>query len=225
MAPGSLYLTKSFFIRRISPKLSDGILPKEIANHLFFTFYGNEAGDGTVSLSSELRLEHRRRRLVFTAMKITYGHFNSARDVKNSQQVIGQRALERLQKLDNIINGRSPMSALTHWLKKRIDRGSYCSIVFFVDVYRGRPLIYNTLGRQAFTSSCLCCFAWARLTFDTLFEYRVSLLPKKLILTRFQSTIPAIQFWLIILLLIFVTSKGAYRCNRTVRIRQLFVGH
>jgi len=39
------------------PQVSRRTLPQEIAKHLFFTFIDNKAGDGTVSLSSELRPE------------------------------------------------------------------------------------------------------------------------------------------------------------------------
>ena len=56
MAPGSLYLTNLFYTSD-KPQTERRILPKEIANHLFFTFIDNEAGDGTVSLASELRPE------------------------------------------------------------------------------------------------------------------------------------------------------------------------
>jgi len=56
MAPGSLYLTNLFYTSD-KPQASRHTLPQEIANHLFFTFIDNEAGDGTVSLASELRHE------------------------------------------------------------------------------------------------------------------------------------------------------------------------
>jgi len=56
MVPGSLYLTNLFYTSDKS-QAERRILPKEIANHLFFTFIDNEAGDGTVSLASELRSE------------------------------------------------------------------------------------------------------------------------------------------------------------------------
>lgn len=56
IAPGSLYLTNLFYTSD-KPQAERRILPKEIANHLFFTFIDNEAGDGTVSLVSELRPE------------------------------------------------------------------------------------------------------------------------------------------------------------------------
>lgn len=56
IVPGSRYLTELFYMpeKRLAARRT---LPQEIAHHLIFTFSGNEAGDGTVSLASELRLE------------------------------------------------------------------------------------------------------------------------------------------------------------------------
>lgn len=56
MAPGSLFLTGLFYTQEKlqAPRRK---LPIEIAHHLFFTYIDNEAGDGTVSLVSELRPE------------------------------------------------------------------------------------------------------------------------------------------------------------------------
>ena len=56
IAPGSPFLTELFYTPE-KPQASRRKLPQEIANHLFFGFIDNEAGDGTVSLSSELRPE------------------------------------------------------------------------------------------------------------------------------------------------------------------------
>ena len=89
--------------------------------------------------------------------------------------------------------GRSPMSALTHWLKKEL-----------IEV------LLAVLGELAF---------------DTLFEYKSLLVAKELILNAIsEPRFRAIQFWLIILLLIFVTSKELIGAIEPVRIRQLFVG-
>ena len=63
------------------------------------------------------------------------------------------------------------------------------------------------------------------LAFDTLFEYKSLLIAKELILNAIsEPRFRAIQFWLIILLLIFVTSKELIGAIEPVRIRQLFVG-
>jgi pimeloyl-ACP methyl ester carboxylesterase len=56
MAPGSPFLTGLFHATETA-QAPRRRLPQEIANHLFFTFIDNEAGDGTVSLASELRPE------------------------------------------------------------------------------------------------------------------------------------------------------------------------
>lgn len=121
--------------------------------------------------------------------------------------------------------GRSPMSALTHWLKKELIEVLPAVLYFFVDVYRGRPLIYNTLWKTGFYAIMSLLFRLGELTFDTLFEYKSLLVAKEFILNAIsEPRFRAIQFWLIILLLIFVTSKELIGAIEPVRIRQLFVG-
>jgi pimeloyl-ACP methyl ester carboxylesterase len=56
IAPGSPFLTELFYMPE-KQQASRRRLSQQIANHLFFTFIDNEAGDGTVTLSSELRPE------------------------------------------------------------------------------------------------------------------------------------------------------------------------
>jgi len=121
--------------------------------------------------------------------------------------------------------GRSPMSALTHWLKKELIEVLPAVLYFFVDVYRGRLLIYNTLWKTGFYAIMSLLFRLGELIFDTLFEYKSLLIAKELILNAIsEPRFRAIQFWLIILLLIFVTSKELIGAIEPVRIRQLFVG-
>ena len=56
LAPGSRFLTELFYVND-NPQASRRKLPEDISKHLLFSFIDNEAGDGTVSLASELRSE------------------------------------------------------------------------------------------------------------------------------------------------------------------------
>lgn len=56
MAPGSRFLNELFYTGN-SSKASRRKLPQTMSKHLLFSFLDNEAGDGTVSLSSQLRAE------------------------------------------------------------------------------------------------------------------------------------------------------------------------
>jgi len=86
-------------------------------------------------------------------------------------------------------------------------------------------LIYNTLWKTGFYAIMSLLFRLGELIFDTLFEYKSLLIANELILNAIsEPRFRAIQFWLIILLLIFVTSKELIGAIEPVRIRQLFVG-
>ncbi len=98
-------------------------------------------------------------------------------------------------------------------------------LFFFVDVFRGRPLIYNTLWKTGFYSIMSLLFRLGELTLDTLFEYKSLLVAKEHILTAItEPRFWAIQLWLVILLLIFVASKELIGAIGTERIRELFLG-
>lgn len=81
MAPGSAFLTELFYTPD-KPQSLRRTLPKELANHLFFTFIDNEAGDGTVSLASELRPEAQEE-----ATRL-YGYEKSHRDILSTPELL-----------------------------------------------------------------------------------------------------------------------------------------
>jgi hypothetical protein len=98
-------------------------------------------------------------------------------------------------------------------------------LFFFVDMFRGRPLIYNTVWKTGFYAIMSLLFRLGELTFDSLLEYKSVLVAKEHILAAItEPRFWAIQLWLVMLLLIFVASKELIGAIGSVRIRQLFVG-
>lgn len=80
-------------------------------------------------------------------------------------------------------------------------------------------MIYNTLWKTGFYAIMSLLFRLGGLTFDTLFEYKSLLVAKEFILNAIsEPRFWAIQFWLIILLLIFVTSKEFIGAIEPVRM-------
>jgi hypothetical protein len=95
----------------------------------------------------------------------------------------------------------------------------------FVDVFRGRPLIYNTLWKSGLYAITSLLFRLGELTFESLLEYKSVLVAREHILAAIaEPRFWAIQLWIVILLLIFVASKELIGAIGAVRIRQLFFG-
>jgi hypothetical protein len=98
-------------------------------------------------------------------------------------------------------------------------------LFFFVDLFRGRPLIYNTLWKTGFYAIMSLLFRLGELTLDSLLEYKSVLVAQDHILAALaEPRFWAIQLWLVILLLIFVASKELIDAIGAIRIRQLFFG-
>jgi hypothetical protein len=98
-------------------------------------------------------------------------------------------------------------------------------LFLFVDVFRGRPLIYNTLWKTGLYAITALLFRLGELALDPLFKYK-SLLAAQQRLSA-EITEPrfwAIQLWIVILLLIFVATKELIGALGAERIRQLFFG-
>ena len=98
-------------------------------------------------------------------------------------------------------------------------------LFFFVDVFRGRPLIYNTLWKTGLYAITALLFRLGELALDSLFEYKSVLVAQEHILAAItEPRFWAIQLWIVILLLIFVATKELIGAIGAVRIRQLFLG-
>jgi len=98
-------------------------------------------------------------------------------------------------------------------------------LFLFVDVFRGRPLIYNTLWKTGLYAIMSLLFRLGELTLDSLFDYKSVLAAQEHLLAAItEPRFWAIQLWIVILLLIFVASKELIGAIGTDRIRQLFLG-
>jgi hypothetical protein len=98
-------------------------------------------------------------------------------------------------------------------------------LFFFVDVFRGRPLIYNTLWKASLYAITALLFRLGELTLDSFFEYKNILAAQEHLLAEITGPrFWAIQIWLAVLLLIFVASKELVGAIGAARIRQLFLG-
>ena len=98
-------------------------------------------------------------------------------------------------------------------------------LFFFVDVFRGRPLMYNTLWKTGIYAITALLFRLGELTLKSLFEYKHILAAQEHLLAEItEPRFWAIQLWIVILLLIFVASKELIGAIGAARIRQLFLG-
>jgi hypothetical protein len=98
-------------------------------------------------------------------------------------------------------------------------------LFFFVDVFRGRPLIYNTLWKTGFYAIMSLLFRLCELTLGSMLKYKSVYIAKQHVLTELaEPRFWAIQLWLVVLLLIFVASKELTGAIGPVQIRQLFLG-
>lgn len=79
LAPGSRFLTELFYVTD-NQGTTRRKLPDSLSNHLFFSFIESEAGDGTVSLASELIPEAQEE-----ADRL-YGYQRSHRDILNTRE-------------------------------------------------------------------------------------------------------------------------------------------
>lgn len=98
-------------------------------------------------------------------------------------------------------------------------------LFFFVDVFRGRPLMYNTLWKTSLYAIVSLLFRLGELAFESMLEYKSVLVAQEHILASItEPRFWAIQLWIVILLLIFVASKELIGAVGAARIRQLFLG-
>ena len=98
-------------------------------------------------------------------------------------------------------------------------------LFFFVDVFRGRPLIYNTLWKTGFYSIMSLLFRVGEVSLGSIFKYKSVFIAKQHVVAELsEPRFWAIQLWLVILLLIFVASKELIGAIGTERIRELFLG-
>lgn len=98
-------------------------------------------------------------------------------------------------------------------------------LFLFVDLYRGRPLIYNTLWKTGFYAFMSLLFRVGDLALGSMLKYKSVLIAQQHILAELaEPRFWAIQLWLVILLLIFVASKELIGAIGVDRIRQLFLG-
>lgn len=79
MAPGSRFLTELFYAGD-KPQAPRRRLPDDMSNYLLISFVDSEAGDGTVSLASELRFEAKEE-----ASRL-YGYQKSHMDILNASE-------------------------------------------------------------------------------------------------------------------------------------------
>jgi hypothetical protein len=95
----------------------------------------------------------------------------------------------------------------------------------FVDVFRGRPLIYNTFWKTGLYAITSLLIRLGELTLESLLEYKSVLAAQEHILAAItEPRFWAIQLWIVILLLVFVASKELIDAIGTARVRQLFLG-
>lgn len=98
-------------------------------------------------------------------------------------------------------------------------------LFLFVDLFRGRPLIYNTLWKTGLYAITALLFRLSVLALDSLFEYKSVLVAQEHLLAAItEPRFWAVQLWIVILLLIFVATKELIGAIGVARIRQLFFG-
>ena len=98
-------------------------------------------------------------------------------------------------------------------------------LFLFVDMFRGRPLIYNTLWKTGLYAIMSLLFRFGELGLQYMLDYKSVFVAQEHILNAItEPRFWAIQLWLVILLLIFVASKELIGAIGTVQIRQLFLG-
>lgn len=90
-----------------------------------------------------------------------------------------------------------------------------------VDLFRGRPLIYNTLRKTGLYVIMSLLFHMGELVLQPMLEYNSALIARKRLMAAIREPrFRAIQLWL----LPFVATKGLVSATGAGRIRQLFLG-
>lgn len=98
-------------------------------------------------------------------------------------------------------------------------------LFLFADLFRGWPLIYNTLWKTALYSSMSLLFRLGELALQPMIEYKSIFAAKEHLFSAItEPRFWAMQLWLVVLLLIFIATKELFVAIATGRIRLLFLG-